>query len=240
MSPQRKRKVSGDYELLSSAEQDPNFTGSDTWRVFRIMGEFVEGFESLNNVGPAISVFGGARIKPDSPFYAQARTLGGRLAEEGFAVITGGGPGLMEAANLGCKEAGGLSVGLNIELPNEQRPNPYQDVSMSFHYFFVRKMIFVKYSLGFVIFPGGFGTMDETFEALTLVQTGKIRNFPIVLFCEDYWKGLVSWIDAEMKPRRYINPEDTSIFSITDDIEEAVILLKAGIGELLSQVKPRK
>src|SRR6476659_2612675 len=185
-----------DEQLLESPRPD-EFTHTDTWRVFRIMGEFVEGFDELATLNRGISIFGSARSKPNDPDYKAAQETAALLAREGFAVITGGGPGIMEAANRGAFEAGGLSIGCNIELPFEQRPNPYQTRSLTFKYFFVRKMMFVKYSLGFIIFPGGFGTLDELFEALTLIQTKKIRNFPVVLFRSAYWKRLWDWI-AEM------------------------------------------
>ena len=177
-----------DEQLLESPRPD-EFTHTDPWRVFRIMGEFVEGFDELATLTRGVSIFGSARAKPDDPDYKAAQETAALLAAEGYAVITGGGPGIMEAANRGAFEAGGLSIGCNIELPFEQRPNAYQTRSLKFKYFFVRKMMFVKYSLGFVIFPGGFGTFDELFEALTLIQTKKIRNFPVVLFDSNYWRG---------------------------------------------------
>src|SRR5688500_5501815 len=182
-----------DEQLLESPRTD-EFTHTDPWRVFRIMGEFVEGFDELATLSRGIAIFGSARTSADDPDYQAAQETGALLAAQGFAVITGGGPGIMEAANRGAFEAGGLSIGCNIELPFEQRANAYQTLSLTFKYFFVRKMMFVKYSLGFVIFPGGFGTFDELFEALTLIQTKKIRNFPIVLFGTKYWSGLLDWL----------------------------------------------
>src|SRR5213083_2016520 len=178
-----------DEQLLESPGPD-EFTHTDTWRVFRIMGEFVEGFDELATLTRAISIFGSARTHSDDPDYTAAQETAALLARAGFGVITGGGPGIMEAANRGAFEAGGLSVGCNIELPFEQRANPYQTLSLKFKYFFVRKMMFVKYSQAFIIFPGGFGTLDELFEALTLIQTHKIRDFPVVLFGSEYWSGL--------------------------------------------------
>ncbi len=181
-----------DEQLLESPRPD-EFKHTDTWRVFRIMGEFVAGFDDLATLTRGVSIFGSARTGPDADYQAADETAK-LLVQAGFAVITGGGPGIMEAGNRGAFEAGGVSVGCNIELPFEQRPNPYQTLSLKFKYFFVRKMMFVKYSQAFVIFPGGFGTLDELFEALTLIQTHKIRNFPVVLFGSRYWKGLLDWI----------------------------------------------
>src|SRR5690242_19557667 len=184
---------------------------ADPWRVLRILSEFVEGFDALNEVGPAVTVFGSARAMPNDPYYITGRELGGALARRGFAVITGGGPGIMEAVNKGCKEAGGLSVGCNIELPHEQALNPYVNLGIEFRYFFVRKMMFVKYARGFVIFPGGFGTLDELFESLTLAQTGKIEHFPVVIFCSSYWNGLLDWMRAETLARELVSVEDLNL-----------------------------
>jgi uncharacterized protein (TIGR00730 family) len=189
------------------------------------MGEFVEGFDELASLTRGISVFGSARSKPEDPYYKAAQETGALLAHEGFAVITGGGPGIMEAANRGAFEAGGLSIGCNIELPFEQRPNAYQTRSLTFKYFFVRKMMFVKYSLGFVIFPGGFGTFDELFEALTLIQTKKIRDFPVVLFGSAYWNGLLDWIRDFVLPEGKIAPHDLRLFHVTDSPAEVVQIL---------------
>ena len=210
-----------DEQLLESPRPD-EFTHTDTWRVFRIMGEFVEGFDELATLNRGISIFGSARSKPDDPDYKAAQETAALLAKEGFAVITGGGPGIMEAANRGAFEAGGLSIGCNIELPFEQRPNPYQTRSLTFKYFFVRKMMFVKYSLGFVIFPGGFGTFDELFEALTLIQTKKIRDFPVVLFGSSYWSGLLNWIRDVVLVDGKIGDHDLKLFHVTDSPEEVV------------------
>ena len=210
-----------DEKLLESPRPD-EFTHTDPWRVFRIMGEFVEGFDELATLSRGIAIFGSARTKPDDPDYQAAQETGTLLAAQGFAVITGGGPGIMEAANRGAFEAGGLSIGCNIELPFEQKANPYQTLSLTFKYFFVRKMMFVKYSLAFVIFPGGFGTFDELFEALTLIQTKKIRNFPIVLFGSHYWSGMLDWIRAVVLPGGKISDHDMDIFHITDSPAEVV------------------
>jgi uncharacterized protein (TIGR00730 family) len=195
---------------------------TDSWRVFRIMGEFVEGFDTLARVGPAVSIFGSARTKPDHPQYQAAERTGRLLAEAGFGVITGGGPGIMEAANKGAAEAGGLSIGCNIELPFEQGMNAYVRTAVNFRYFFVRKTMFVKYAEGFIIFPGGFGTMDELFEALTLIQTGKVRDFPIVLFGTEYWRGMIDWIRKAMLEEGKIGAADLDLLFITDSPDEAV------------------
>jgi hypothetical protein len=197
---------------------------ADPWRVLRILSEFVEGFDALIEVGPAVTVFGSARATADDPYYAAGRALGGALARRGFAVITGGGPGIMEAVNRGCQEAGGLSVGCNIELPNEQELNDYVDLGVEFRYFFVRKNMFVKYARGFVIFPGGLGTLDELFESLTLAQTGKIEHFPVVLFGTEYWTGLLDWMRRVVLGRGAISPEDMDLMSLTDDPEEAAAM----------------
>jgi uncharacterized protein (TIGR00730 family) len=196
------------------------FTHTDPWRVLRIQGEFVHGFNALAEVGASVAVFGSARLAPGTPHYVAARELGRKLAEAGFAVITGGGPGIMEAANLGALEAGGLSIGCNIELPFEQSSNSYANLSINFRYFFVRKTMFVKYADGFAIFPGGFGTLDELFEALTLVQTRKIKRFPIVLYGSSYWKGLLSWIEGTQLAEGMISPEDLNLLVVTDSVDE--------------------
>jgi hypothetical protein len=196
------------------------FTHTDPWRVLRIQGEFVHGFNALSEVGAAVSVFGSARVGEEHRWYQAARQLGNRLAEAGFAVITGGGPGLMEAANRGAFEAGGLSIGCNIELPFEQITNPYVNLAINFRYFFVRKTMFVKYSEGFVIFPGGFGTLDELFEALTLVQTRKIHRFPIILFDSEYWAPLLRWVEGSLLLHGLIAAEDLNLLVVTDSIQE--------------------
>ncbi len=205
----------------SQAPEMAAFTHTDSWRVLRIQGEFVHGINSLAEVGAGVSVFGSARLHEDSPYYAAARLLGRKLVEAGFAVITGGGPGLMEAANRGAGEAGGLSVGLNIELPFEQSGNRFVNRAVNFRYFFVRKTMFVKYSNGFVIFPGGFGTLDEMFEALTLVQTHKIKRFPIVLYGSSYWKGLLEWVRGTQLEAGAISAEDLNLLIVTDSVDEA-------------------
>ncbi len=200
----------------------------ETWRLFRILSEFVDGFEGMSRVGPSISVFGSARTKPDHPSYQAAQHCGRLICESGFGVITGGGPGIMEAANRGAFECGGASVGLNIMLPHEQDPNPYQNVELMFRYFFVRKVMFVKYATGFIIFPGGFGTMDELFESLTLIQTLKIDPFPVVLVGRDYWGGLLDWIrNTMLHEYGNISPEDLELFMLTDSVEEAVEYVKS-------------
>lgn len=196
------------------------FTHTDPWRVLRIQSEFVYGMNALAEVGAGVAIFGSARIDESSPYYENARTLARMLAEAGFAVITGGGPGVMEAANRGAFEAGGVSVGCNIELPFEQQRNPYLTIAIDFRYFFVRKTMFVKYSNGFVIFPGGFGTLDELFEALTLVQTRKINRFPIVLVGTEYWGGLIDWIRTTQVPAGLVSPEDLNLLTLTDSLEE--------------------
>ena len=197
------------------------FTNGDPWRVLRIMGEYVAGFDALAEVGAAVAVFGSARTPAGHPMYEAARDLGRRLAAAGFAVVTGGGPGIMEAANRGAREAGGLSVGCNIELPKEQGVNPYVDVAVNFRYFFCRKTMFVKYSEGFVLFPGGFGTLDELFEALTLIQTGKTRRFPVVLFGSAYWGGLAGWLRERVLAHGNVDAADLDLFRVTDSAEEA-------------------
>jgi uncharacterized protein (TIGR00730 family) len=217
--PQTGRRTE-DQELLAPGE-GVTFRETDTWRTLRILGEFVEGFDALADVGPAVTIFGSARIGRRNRYYAAARKVGTRLAEEGFAIITGGGPGIMEAANRGAKEGGGLSIGCNIELPFEQGLNEYVDLGMEFRYFFVRKTMFVKYAEGFVIFPGGFGTLDELFEALTLIQTGKVDHFPVVLYGKDYWSGLLQWIRDKPLYEEKISPVDLDLLIITDDVEVA-------------------
>ena len=199
---------------------------TDPWRTLRIQAEFVEGFDAMAKVGAAVTVFGSARTVESDPMYALARTIGRRLAETGYAVITGGGPGAMEAANRGCREGGGLSVGCNIELPHEQGMNQYVDLGVEFRYFFVRKVMFVKYADGFVILPGGLGTLDELFESLTLIQTGKVRHFPVVLVGRDYWSGLLDWMRHTMLERGTIAATDLDLFHVTDDADEVVELIR--------------
>jgi len=198
----------------------------ESWRLFRIIGEFVEGVEKLYDLGPAVSIFGSARTKPDDPDYAIAARTAALFAKENFAVITGGGGGIMEAANKGAAEAGGVSVGLNISLPFEQKPNPYANIQLQFHYFFVRKVMFVKYAMAYIIMPGGFGTLDELFEAMTLIQTHRIRPLPVFLMGSDYWGGLVDWIRARLLKEKFISPEDIEIFQVIDEPEEVVKAVK--------------
>ena len=193
---------------------------SDTWRVFRIMAELVEGFEALSGIGPAVTIFGSARLKPGSEYYDKCLQVAEKLAGSGFTVISGGGPGIMEAANKGAQNGNGVSVGLNIELPMEQSPNEYQDIKVDFRYFFVRKLMFVKYAVGYVIFPGGFGTMDELFEALTLIQTRKIRGFPVILVGKQYWQGLVDWMKNTALAMGNIDAEDLNLFHIVEEPAE--------------------
>jgi len=214
-------------ERLLSPRRRPAFVDSDPWRSLRILSEFVEGFDALAGVGKAVTVFGSARVGAEDPYYAKARELASLLAREGFAVITGGGPGIMEAANRGCHEVGGLSIGCNIELPHEQAVNPYVDLGVEFRYFFARKVMFVKYADGFAIFPGGFGTLDELFESLTLIQTGKIRHFPVVLIGTEYWAGLLSWMRREAASHEYLEPADIDLMRCTDDMAEACTWLTA-------------
>ena len=198
----------------------------DIWRIFRIMAEFVEGFEVMSTIGPAVSIFGSARTRPNTKYYRLAESLAEKLAGRGFAIITGGGPGIMEAANKGANKAGGISVGLNISLPREQEANPYQNVSLNFHYFFCRKVMFIKYATAFVCFPGGFGTMDEFFESMTLIQTRKADRFPVVLIGTDFWKPLIDWIEDTMLHKfEHIDPEDLFLFKLTDDVDEAVEII---------------
>ena len=214
--------LTDDEVLLRSPEPEDEYKTSDSWRVFRIMSEFVGGFDNLATITRGVSIFGSARTKEGDEMYEAARETARLLAEEGFEIITGGGPGIMEAANRGAFEAGKVSVGCNIELPFEQAANPYLTRSLSFKYFFVRKTMFIKYSNAYIIFPGGFGTMDELFEALTLIQTRKIRNFPVVLFGSQYWRGLLAWVTSTMLNEKNISPEDLSLMHLTDSPQEAV------------------
>jgi len=200
------------------------------------MAELVEGFEALNNIGPAVTIFGSARLAPGSPYYNKCLKVAENLARDGFAVISGGGPGIMEAANKGAQNANGTSVGLNIELPMEQTPNLYQDVKVEFRYFLVRKLMFVKYAVGYVIFPGGFGTIDELFEALTLIQTKKIRGFPVVLVGKDYWSGLIDWMKKSVLTAGSISPEDLDFMHIVDEPEEVCAIINKRYKDRLSGV----
>jgi len=198
----------------------------ESWRIFRIMAEFVDGIETLSSLEPAVTIFGSARCKPDDKYYLMAVELAGMLAREGYSIITGGGPGIMEAANKGAYEAGGQSVGLNIVLPFAQSLNPYTNIHINFRYFFVRKVMFVKYAMSYVIFPGGFGTMDELFEALTLIQTDKLKPFPVILVGSDFWGGLLSWITDTMLKELKIVEEDLRIFTVVDSAADAVEIIK--------------
>jgi uncharacterized protein (TIGR00730 family) len=221
-----------DERLLESPRRTDEFLHTDTWRVFRIMGEFVQGFEDLAHITNGVSIFGSARTPPSDPVYQAARETAALLARAGFAVITGGGPGIMEAANRGALEAGGTSVGCNIELPHEQKGNDYTTLAIKFKYFFVRKMMFVKYSDAFIIFPGGFGTLDELFEALTLIQTRKIRNFPVVLYGSSYWRGMIDWIKGPVLGEAKISAEDLRRLHLTDSPEEIVEIISRSHDEL--------
>ncbi|MQA82431.1 MAG: TIGR00730 family Rossman fold protein [Streptosporangiales bacterium] len=215
-----------DQHLLD--QRDPGvWKHTDPWRVLRIQSEFVEGFDTLAELGPAVSVFGSARTAPDDPEYALAEQIGGRLADAGYAVITGGGPGTMEAANKGCSLAGGTSVGLGIELPFEQGLNSWVDLGIEFRYFFARKTMFVKYAEAFVVLPGGFGTLDELFEAVTLVQTQKVTSFPIILVDRPYWQGLLDWLDKSVLTGGKISPQDIGLFDVADSPDEVVEILEA-------------
>jgi len=234
MSQERRPKTqpTEDHKLLRSAPYaDTSFLESDAWRALRIEGEVIEGFDSLARLGWAISVFGSARVARSDPYYAAAEELGRRLAEKSITVITGGGPGIMEAANKGAYDAGGVSVGLGIELPHEQRINDYCNIALNFRYFFARKLMFVKYAEGFVIFPGGYGTFDELFEALVLVQTGKIDHFPVILFGSEYWKPLIAWLSTAVMEHKMIAPVDIDLFRVTDDLDDVVAWIEKSFGE---------
>jgi len=203
-----------------------DITVKDSWRLFKILSEFVEGFETLTELQPAVSIFGSARMSSSNPSYEKALLIARLLAENGFNVITGGGQGIMEAANKGAREGGGKSVGLNIDLPAEQPPNEYTNVRLNFRYFFVRKVMFVKYAVAYIIFPGGFGTLDELFEAVTLIQTKKIKPFPVILVERDYWQGLLDWIKDTLLQSHYISPENLEIFQFIDDPYEIIKYIK--------------
>ncbi len=216
-----KARPPADRALLQAPSERLSDHQNDSWRVLRFVSEFVEGFDALAEIGQAVTCFGSARTDSGDPMYRQAMDVGAALAHRGVAVITGGGPGIMEAVNRGCLEAGGLSVGCNIELPNEQRFNDFVEVGVEFRHFFVRKTMFVRFAQGFVIFPGGYGTLDELFEALTLAQTGKIEHFPIVLFGHSYWRGLLDWLREHAVERQMLATEDLALVRVTDDPEEA-------------------
>ncbi len=198
----------------------------ESWRLFKILGEFVDGVENLHDLGPAVSIFGSARTRAKDPAYAQAQEIAGRFAAAGFAVITGGGGGIMEAANKGARQAGGRSVGLNIQLPFEQKPNEYADLKLDFHYFFIRKVMFIKYASAYIGLPGGFGTLDEIFEVMTLIQTQRIKPFPVILAGSDYWNGIMDWIKARLEEKGMISTGDMDIVQVMDDPDEIVAMVK--------------
>jgi uncharacterized protein (TIGR00730 family) len=208
-----------------TSETNLTFTKEDPWRIFRIMAEFVDSFEILSQVGPGVTVFGSARMLPTNSYYQATVDLTKALAANNLAIITGGGPGVMEAANKGAAKAKGKSVGLNIQLPHEQRGNRYANIPINFHYFFSRKVCFVKYSIAFIYMPGGFGTLDEFFEVMTLIQTKKIPAFPIILFGSDYWRGLIRWMEKSMEATKFISPGDLDLFTLTDDPQEAIRII---------------
>jgi len=211
---------------IKNVLEKEDFTREDTWRIFRIMSEFVDGFEVLSKVGKAVSIFGSARSKSDTQSYKLAEEVAYHIAKAGYAIITGSGPGLMEAANKGARRAGGKSIGLNIHLPCEQKPNKYVDTVLGFRYFFVRKVMFVKYAKAFVILPGGYGTLDEFFEAITLIQTERISKFPVILFNSQYWKPLLEWLKSTVYSRGNINQEDLDLFILVDEPKEAAKAIK--------------
>ncbi|MBW1837527.1 MAG: TIGR00730 family Rossman fold protein [Deltaproteobacteria bacterium] len=203
-----------------------DFKIGESWRLFKIMGEFVEGVEALHHIGPAVSIFGSARVKPDDPIYKKTETIAALFAKNNFAVITGGGSGVMEAANKGAAEAGGVSIGMNIVLPFEQKPNRFSNVKLEFKYFFIRKVMFIKYASAYIILPGGFGTMDELFEAVTLIQTHRIKPLPVVMVGSDFWSGLLEWIKSRLLAEKRISPEDIYILQVMDEPEEIVETVK--------------
>jgi len=206
------------------------FNAGDSWRLFRIMSEFVEGFDTLSGIkGPAVSFFGSARTKPEDPYYKLTASIAGELSRHGYAIITGGGPGIMEAANKGATDAGGDSIGLNINLPFEQEPNIFTNLPLSFKYFFVRKVMFIKYAMAFICMPGGFGTLDEAFEAITLIQTKRIKPFPIILVGKDFWSGLMDWIHEKILASGNVDYDDMKIISLMDDPQEIVSYIKKTI-----------
>lgn len=231
--------VTEDEKLLATGSSRFDFTRTDTWRVMRIMGEFIEGFDTLADIDRGVAIFGSARIGPDDPMYVAAEDTARLLAEAGFAIITGAGPGIMEAANKGAHIGGGRSIGCNIELPFEQGANPYVDTLINFRYFFVRKTMFIKYASAFIIFPGGFGTLDELYEALTLIQTGKISHFPVILFGRHYWAGLIRWLQSRVLLEKKISPGDMDLIIVTDDPAEAASAVIAAF-EGKDQSRPQR
>lgn len=220
-------------EKISIFDENP-------WRVFRIMSEFVEGFDELSEIGPAVSIFGSSRIQPDHKYYKAAESTAKLLVKAGYAVITGGGPSIMEAGNKGAFEARGLSIGLNIDLPFEQKPNPYINHLINFHYFFARKVMFVKYAKAFIIFPGGFGTLDEFFEAITLIQTNRMDRFPVILFGSDYWRGMTDWLRDVVQKENCIDKEDLMIFQTVDSPEQALKVISDFYKKTLKKTAKRK
>ena len=230
----RQIKLSTTDQRLLDTRGPSDWVHTDPWRVLRIQSEFVEGFGMLAELGKAITVFGSARTPPSDPYYAKAEELGRKLSQVGYAVITGGGPGIMEAANKGCHDAGGTSVGLGIELPFEQSMNEYVDLGMVYRYFFARKTCFLKYSIGYVGFPGGYGTLDEIFEAVTMIQTGKITNFPLVLFGTAFWTPMLDWIKGTLLGDGKISPADVQLFRVTDDVDEVVQIIRSAEHETFS------
>ncbi len=229
-----------DEKLLQAPPPGESFTKTDPWRVMRITAEFVEGFDTLASVEKGVTIFGSARISPDDPHYAAAEEVARLLAQSGFAIITGAGPGIMEAANKGARLGGGRSIGCNIELPFEQGANPYVDTLIQFRYFFVRKTMFIKYSVAFIIFPGGFGTLDELFEAVTLIQTGKIYQFPVILFGRHYWAGLIRWLQARVLAERKIAQGDIDLMVLTDDPAEAAAAVIRASESQIQKVERRR
>ena len=227
---------------MTGTSNADEFAGNDTWRIFRIISEFVEGFETMSQLGPAVSIFGSARTPPSDPDYHGARELARMLAQRGFAIITGGGPGIMEAANRGAHDVGGTSVGLNITLPQEQQSNPYANIRLDFRYFFARLVMFVKYASSFICFPGGFGTMHEFFNSMTLIQTGKADRFPVILIGTSFWNGVIDWMRQCMLDGRYdtIDPDDFDLFIITDDLSQAVEIVEATRAVDLDRRQSRK
>ncbi len=203
-----------------------DFKLEESWRLFKILGEFVEGIDTLHSIGKAVSIFGSARTKPGTPYYQKASDIAALMVKNGYGVITGGGGGIMEAANKGAAEAGGTSVGLNITLPFEQDPNPYSNIKLQFNYFFIRKVMFVKYASAYIIMPGGFGTLDELFESVTLIQTQRIKPLPVILVGTDFWEGIIDWIKTTMLAEGTISPSDLDIFKITDDPQEVLTLIE--------------
>ena len=232
--------ITEDEKLLQVPGPQVDFTRTDPWRVLKIMSELIEGFDTLAGIDKGVSVFGSARTGPDDPQYRAAQETAKLLARSGFSIITGAGPGIMEAANKGCREGGGHSVGCNIELPFEQGANPYVDTLINFRYFFVRKTMFIKYSNAFIIFPGGFGTLDEAFEALTLIQTGKIYQFPVIMFGRHYWAGLIRWLQSRVLGERKISPGDLNLILLTDDPHEAASAVIEAYESQQRAIQPRE